>query len=138
MGCQRRVPNASSSAHPRPGGTPAPPPGCCRSRDDGRRTTAAQSLLDSLVGQLDDPFERGLACRAQGAIRYALDETGETASVLLGAAQELAPLDVHQARKALLDALTERGSAPGSPLKEPATSTSHRSQTLCPYRPGRQ
>ena len=32
--------NASSSAHPRPGGTPAPPPGCCRSRDDGRRTTA--------------------------------------------------------------------------------------------------
>ena len=65
----------------------------------------AQSLLDSLVGQLDDPFERGLARRAQGAIRYALDETGETASVLLGAAQELAPLDVHQARKALLDAL---------------------------------
>ncbi len=65
----------------------------------------AQTLLDSVTGQLDDPRQRSQAQRVQGAIHYALDQSAETASVLLGAAQQLAPLDVGQARGALLDAL---------------------------------
>ena len=65
----------------------------------------AQALLDSVTGQLDDPLQLIAAQRVQGAIRHALDQTAQTASILLGAAQQLAPLDVGQARAALVDAL---------------------------------
>jgi hypothetical protein len=65
----------------------------------------AQALLDSVTGQLDDPRQRSLAQRVQGAIRYSLDQTAETASVLVDAAQQVKPLDIGQARGALLDAL---------------------------------
>ena len=65
----------------------------------------AQTLLDSVTGQLDNPGQRSQAQRVQGAIHYALDQAGETALILLGAARQLAPIDVGQARGTLLDAL---------------------------------
>ena len=65
----------------------------------------AQALLDSVASQLDDPHQRVVAQRLQGAIHYALSQPAKTASVLLGAARQIAPVDVGQARNALLDAL---------------------------------
>src|SRR5215467_13790196 len=66
----------------------------------------AQALLDGVAGRLDDPRQHIAAQRIEGAIHYALNQTGQTASILLNAAQQLAPLDISQARAALLDALT--------------------------------
>lgn len=66
----------------------------------------AQALLDGVTGQVEDPRQRIVAQRIEGAVHYALDQTGHTASILLSAAQQLAPFDVGQARAALLDALT--------------------------------
>jgi DNA-binding transcriptional LysR family regulator/DNA-binding CsgD family transcriptional regulator len=66
----------------------------------------AQALLDGVADQLDDPRQRIVAQRIEGAIHYALDQTGQTASILLNAARQLVPLDIGQARAALLDALT--------------------------------
>jgi DNA-binding CsgD family transcriptional regulator len=65
----------------------------------------AQALLDSVADQLDDPRQRIAAQRIQGAIHYALMQPAKTASILLAAARQIAPLDVGQARDALLDAL---------------------------------
>jgi hypothetical protein len=65
----------------------------------------AQTLLDSVAGQFDDPRQRIVAQRVQGAIHYALMQPAKTAAILLGAARQIAPLDVGQARDALLDAL---------------------------------
>jgi len=65
----------------------------------------AQALLDSVAGQIDDPHQRVVAQRLQGAIHYALSQPAKTASILLGAARQIAPIDVGQARDALLDAL---------------------------------
>jgi DNA-binding CsgD family transcriptional regulator len=79
----------------------------------------AQALLDSVAGQLDDPHQRIAAQRIQGAIHYALMQPAKTASILLDAARQIAPLDVGQARDALLDALAAsrvsgRLAAPGA------------------------
>jgi DNA-binding CsgD family transcriptional regulator len=65
----------------------------------------AQALLDSVAGQLDDPRQRMVAQRIQGAIYYALMEPAKTASILLSAARQIAPIDIGLARDALLDAL---------------------------------
>ena len=65
----------------------------------------AQALLDSVAGQLDDPRQHMVAQRIQGAIYYALMEPAKTASILLSAARQIAPIDVGLARDALLDAL---------------------------------
>jgi DNA-binding CsgD family transcriptional regulator len=65
----------------------------------------AQALLDSVADQLDDPVKHAAALRVQGTIRYALDQAAEAASVLLDAAQRLAPLDPTLARATLLEAL---------------------------------
>jgi DNA-binding CsgD family transcriptional regulator len=65
----------------------------------------AQALLDSVAGELADPQLRIAAQRLQGAIHYALSRPAETASILLAAARQIAPLDPGQARAALLDAL---------------------------------
>jgi DNA-binding CsgD family transcriptional regulator len=66
---------------------------------------SAQTLLDSVAGQLDDPVRHAAALRVQGTIRYALDQTAQAASVLLDAARRLAPLDTGLARATLLEAL---------------------------------
>jgi DNA-binding CsgD family transcriptional regulator len=65
----------------------------------------AQVLLDSVAGELRDPHQRIAAQRIQGAIHYALMQPAKTASILLDAARQIAPVDVGQARNALLDAL---------------------------------
>ena len=65
----------------------------------------AQVLLDSVAGELRDPHQRIAAQRIQGAIHYALMQPAKTASILLEAARQIAPVDVGQARHALLDAL---------------------------------
>lgn len=65
----------------------------------------AQALLDSVAGELRDPHQRIAAQRIQGAIRYAQMQPAKTASILLDAARQIAPVDVGQARQALLDAL---------------------------------
>lgn len=65
----------------------------------------AQALLDSVSGELSDPRQRIVAQRLQGAIHYALMQPAKTASILLAAARQIAPVDVGQARDALLDAL---------------------------------
>jgi DNA-binding CsgD family transcriptional regulator len=79
----------------------------------------AQALLDRVAGQLDDPHQRIAAQRIQGAIHYALMQPAKTASILLDAARQIAPLDVGRARDALLDALAAsrvsgRLAAPGA------------------------
>ena len=66
----------------------------------------AQILLDRSRDEAGDPFQDGLAKRAQGAIHRALNQPADAAAVLLAAATELAPLDVRLARGALLDALS--------------------------------
>jgi len=66
----------------------------------------AQALLDGVAGRLDDPRQHIVAQRIEGAIHYALNQPGQTASILFNAAQQLAALDIGQARAALLDALT--------------------------------
>ena len=65
----------------------------------------AQTLLDSVAGDLDDPHQRIAAQRLQGAIHYALMQPAKTAAILLDAARQIAPVDAGQARDALLDAL---------------------------------
>jgi DNA-binding CsgD family transcriptional regulator len=65
----------------------------------------AQALLDGVADELADPLQRIVAERLQGAIHFALNETAQTASILLAAARRIAPLDPGQARAALLDAL---------------------------------
>jgi DNA-binding CsgD family transcriptional regulator len=65
----------------------------------------AQALLDSVAGDLDDPHQRIVAQRLQGAIYYALMQPAKTAAILLDAARQIAPVDAGQARDALLDAL---------------------------------
>ncbi|MGH3298694.1 MAG: LuxR C-terminal-related transcriptional regulator [Trebonia sp.] len=65
----------------------------------------AQVLLDSVAVYLRDPYQRIAAQRIQGAIYYALMQPAKTASILLEAARQIAPVDVGQARNALLDAL---------------------------------
>ena len=66
----------------------------------------AQVLLDEAANHLDDDFQRALALRLRGEIRYAQGEARETAAILLDAAHALAPFDVHLARETLLDAVT--------------------------------
>jgi DNA-binding CsgD family transcriptional regulator len=65
----------------------------------------AQVLLDSVAGELRDPYQRIAGQRIQGAIHHALMQPAKTASILLDAARQIAPVDVGQARNALLDAL---------------------------------
>ena len=65
----------------------------------------AQALLDSASDELTDPHQRIVAERLQGAIHFALNRPVQTASILLAAARQIAPLDPGQARAALLDAL---------------------------------
>ena len=66
----------------------------------------AQVLLDRSRDRAGGPLHDGLAKRAQGEIHQALSQPAEAAAVLLGAAAQLAPLDVRLARSALLDALS--------------------------------
>jgi DNA-binding CsgD family transcriptional regulator len=65
----------------------------------------AQVLLGRSLDRPGDRLQDGLAKRAQGAIHHALNQPAEAAAVLLAAAAGLAPVDVHLARGALLDAL---------------------------------
>ena len=59
----------------------------------------AQVLLDRSRDRPGDPLHDGLATRAQGEIYQALSQPAEAAAVLLGAAAQLAPLDVRLARE---------------------------------------
>jgi DNA-binding CsgD family transcriptional regulator len=68
-------------------------------------TVRAQALLDGVTGQLDDPRQRSLALRVQAVICYAQDRPAQAASLLAGAAREVRPLDIGQARRLLLDAI---------------------------------
>jgi DNA-binding CsgD family transcriptional regulator len=65
----------------------------------------AQALLDGVVDGFADPRQRIVAQRLQGAIHFALSRPAQTASILLAAARQIAPLDPGQARAALLDGL---------------------------------
>ena len=86
----------------------------------------AQVLLDSVAGELRDPHQRIAAQRIQGAIHYALMQPAKTASILLDAARQIAPVDVGQARNALLDALAASLLSGRSQPRVPPTSTSRR------------
>jgi DNA-binding CsgD family transcriptional regulator len=65
----------------------------------------ADVLLEEATPKLGDPLARAQARRLQGTIRFALGQAGEASSVLLEAAQALAPADARGAREALLKAL---------------------------------
>jgi len=65
----------------------------------------AQALLDKVAALLEDPGKRGLALRVQGVIAFTQDRPAQTASLLVGAAQEVRPLDISHARRLLLDAI---------------------------------
>ena len=65
----------------------------------------AGALLEEATPQLGGPLARTQAMRLQGTIRFALGQAGEAASLLLEAAQALAPVSARGAREALLEAL---------------------------------
>jgi DNA-binding CsgD family transcriptional regulator/tetratricopeptide (TPR) repeat protein len=65
----------------------------------------AQALLDEAMPGLEDPLQRARAQALQGGVRFALGQGGETALILLQAAQSMAPFDVALARQTLLGAL---------------------------------
>ena len=65
----------------------------------------AAALLEEATPQLVGPLAHAQARRLQGTIRFALGQAGEAPSILLAAAQALAPADVRGAREALLEAV---------------------------------
>ena len=79
--------------------------GAAQADNTAGASLGAQALLDSVADQIEDPLQRIAAQRLQGAIHYALSQPAKTASILLDAARQIAPVDVGQGRAALLDAL---------------------------------
>jgi DNA-binding CsgD family transcriptional regulator len=70
------------------------------------RADEAKAALNEALPALDCPRQRAIAKSVDGAIRLSLSEGGETTCILMEAATALSPLDVRQARDALLGALT--------------------------------
>ena len=62
-------------------------------------------LLEAATPKLGDPLARAQARRLHGTIRCALGQAGEASSILLAAAQALAPYDPRGARETLLEAV---------------------------------
>jgi DNA-binding CsgD family transcriptional regulator len=79
--------------------------GAAQAGNTAGASLGAQALLDSVADQIEDPLQRVAAQRLQGAIHYALSQPAKTASILLAAARQIAPVDAGQSRAALLDAL---------------------------------
>jgi DNA-binding CsgD family transcriptional regulator len=98
-------------------------------------TARAQILLDSVTGQLDDPRQRSLALRVQAVVCYTQDRPAQAASLLVGAAREVRPLDIGQARRLLLDAIGAAkisGRFAGSDASEIEIARAARSMALPP------
>ena len=84
----------------------------------GGAPARAKALLEDESATLVDPVQRAIALRLLGGSQYSLGEAAGTVAVLMQAAVEIAPFDVHGARATLIRALaaarvTSRFSSPG-------------------------
>jgi DNA-binding CsgD family transcriptional regulator len=66
----------------------------------------ASAMVEEATPLLTDERQRATAQRLRGAVCFAAGRSSETLSILLEAAEMLAPLDRREARDALLDALS--------------------------------
>ena len=84
----------------------------------GGAPARSKALLEDQSPTLVDPIQRAIALRLLGGSQYSLGEAIGTVAVLMEAAVEIAPFDLHAARATLIRALaaarvTSRFSPPG-------------------------